>query len=441
MKKIIAFMLTTAMIITTVFCFAFTTSATESNNIKGVIPRVNSDITLDGKANEEFWLSAYQETLNEENAVIKDTSLDEDPTEDLPSLLIKMAYYSEFEEGTDPSDMSYSADPNGGLLLYMEVKDYHKAFAFGETEVDYISGDSFFNGNNRANSTDCVQIAFDPFDNNQTIAGLNGESIFSFVPYSIVSPDGTTSSPMGSGSVAGGRGWWWQHWGGGIGYGDSYEYLLQNSVEMAAITDYKFNPDHQLPDEKITNKAVRRLLIISAYQYADITGYRIEAKMHWNLFDDDAEEYRMGLQPYAGKQFGMVISLVDYTLTDYNVNCADSEAVQEAQKIYRVYLNGGDEDTGWSSIDTPSTWPTYELGDYAKEFVFGDADGNGQVDIKDSMMTFMHVAKKEIIKDTISLRRLDTNNDGVVNVKDSMRIFYYVAKLVDSVEEVVDILA
>ena len=50
-------------------------------------------------------------------------------------------------------------------------------------------------------ATDCVQLAFDPLDKNGTSGGADGSVIFSFVPYSIVAPEGKPSSP-GVGTIA-----------------------------------------------------------------------------------------------------------------------------------------------------------------------------------------------------------------------------------------------
>ena len=360
--------------------------------------------------------------------------MEEEPTTDLPSLKIKMAYYSEIAEGTDPATMRYSKDTNGGILVYMEVIDKHKAFTFGNTKYDEL-GNEVFDGYPSANATDCVQLAFDPLDKNGTSGGADGSVIFSFVPYSIVAPEGKASSP-GVGTIAGGRGWWWQHWGGGFGYGDNSSDLLRKAVEMKANTDYVFDPAHQLPGDDVKVPILRVNYIRQAYQYASIEGYQIEAKIHWNVFDIEGE---MGIKPYAGRQFGLMISLVDYMFDDFNISSGDSAAVEAAQHVYRVYLNGGDEDEGWLSVDNPSTYATYALGGFINDdpqpaIVYGDANGDGSVDISDAMMIFYHVAKKEMMTDADQLKRCDVDKNGDVDISDAMRVFYFVAKKIDSVE-------
>ena len=96
---------------------AISLSSVES--VKGVIPRTKVDVTLDAKDDEDFWEGAYVEELNETTAVIKETMLDDIPTEDLPSLTIKMVYYSEFPDDEDPDNMMYIFDENGGIIVYM----------------------------------------------------------------------------------------------------------------------------------------------------------------------------------------------------------------------------------------------------------------------------------------------------------------------------------
>lgn len=432
MKRFIAGIMTVAMA-ATMTAFAFSSSAA-NDEVRGVIPRTKVDVTLDAKDDEDFWANAYYEELNEENAFIKETQMEEEPTTDLPSLKIKMAYYSEIAEGTDPATMRYSKDTNGGILVYMEVIDKHKAFTFGNTKYDEL-GNEVFDGYPSANATDCVQLAFDPLDKNGTSGGAGGSVIFSFVPYSIVAPEGKASSP-GVGTIAGGRGWWWQHWGGGFGYGDNSGDLLRKAVEMKANTDYVFDPAHQLPGDDVKVPILRVNYIRQAYQYASIEGYQIEAKIHWNVFDIEGE---MGIKPYEGRQFGLMISLVDYMFDDFNISSGDSAAVEAAQHVYRVYLNGSDEDEGWLSVDNPSTYATYALGGFINDdpqpaIVYGDANGDGSVDITDAMLVFYHVAKKEMMTDADQLKRCDVDKNGDVDISDAMRVFYFVAKKIDSVE-------
>ena len=147
----------------------------------------------------------------------------------------------------------------------------------------------------------------------------------------------------------------------------------------------------------------------------------------------------MGIKPYEGRQFGLMISLVDYMFDDFNISSGDSAAVEAAQHVYRVYLNGGDEDEGWLSVDNPSTYATYALGGFINDdpqpaIVYGDANGDGSVDITDAMLVFYHVAKKEMMTDADQLKRCDVDKNGDVDISDAMRVFYFVAKKIDSVE-------
>ena len=67
------------------------------------------------------------------------------------------------------------------------------------------------------------------------------------------------------------------------------------------------------------------------------------------------------------------------------------------------------------------------------DFVCGDANGDGKVDITDAMIVLYHVAKKEYMTGD-QLSRCDTNDDGKVDIVDAMKILYYVAKKSDSVK-------
>lgn len=434
MKKILAGIMAAAMAVTTVAGFAFTSSAT-TEDVKGVIPRTDSDVVLDGVADEDFWEGAYVEELNETTAVLKETMLDDIPTEDLPSLTIKMVYYSEFPDDEDPDNMMYIFDENGGIIVYMEVVDKHKAFAFGATTID-ANGTTTMNGYPNANATDCVQLLFDPMNADGLNNNENGCTCFSFVPYSIVAPENAISSAPGVGNCAGGPGWWWQHWGGGAGYGDNPAYaLIADSVELVSETSYVFDEEYPLPTkESVPNDTSRYFKIMQAYQFASIEGYRIEAKLHWNLFEIESN---MEIKPVKGEQFGMGIGLIDYMFDAPWTTPAGSAEIEPAQKVYRSYLNFGDEDEGWTSVDVPKFFNTYEFGGYIGEEepsgLLGDANNDGQVDIEDAMMVFYHVAKKSLLTDD-EASRCDVTKDGNIDIEDAMNIFYYVAKKIPGLE-------
>ena len=64
--------------------------------------------------------------------------------------------------------------------------------------------------------------------------------------------------------------------------------------------------------------------------------------------------------------------------------------------------------------------------------VWGDANGDGTVDIEDAMLVFYHVAKKSALSDD-RLPICDTNAGGEVDIEDAMTIFYFVAKKIDKI--------
>ena len=67
------------------------------------------------------------------------------------------------------------------------------------------------------------------------------------------------------------------------------------------------------------------------------------------------------------------------------------------------------------------------------DFVCGDANGDGTVDISDAMLVFYHVASKNLLPGSV-LVHCDTDDSGAVDIVDAMKIFYYVAKKTDSVK-------
>lgn len=64
----------------------------------------------------------------------------------------------------------------------------------------------------------------------------------------------------------------------------------------------------------------------------------------------------------------------------------------------------------------------------AENFLRGDANGDGVVDVKDALRVAQYVNKLAIIEDAYILQA-DANNDGIVDIKDALRIAQYVNKL------------
>lgn len=145
----------------------------------------------------------------------------------------------------------------------------------------------------------------------------------------------------------------------------------------------------------------------------------------------------MEIKPVKGEQFGMGIALIDYMFDAPWTTPAGSSEIEPAQKVYRSYLNFGDEDEGWTSVDVPKFFNTYEFGGYIGEEepsgLLGDANNDGQVDIEDAMMVFYHVAKKSLLTDD-EASRCDVTKDGNIDIEDAMNIFYYVAKKIPGLE-------
>ena len=107
-------------------------------------------------------------------------------------------------------------------------------------------------------------------------------------------------------------------------------------------------------------------------------------------------------------------------------------------RVYHISDNGAKTDmnavysNGFMIFETDH-FSLYSI-EPIRDIVYGDANGNGEVDITDAMLVFYHVAKKELLPDEV-LVRCDTNDDTFVDITDAMAIFYFVAKKTDSVRQ------
>ena len=105
-------------------------------------------------------------------------------------------------------------------------------------------------------------------------------------------------------------------------------------------------------------------------------------------------------------------------------------------RVYRISDNGAKTDMNAVYSNGFMIFETDHFSLYSIEptlnIVYGDADGNGEVDITDAMLVFYHVAKKELLP-AEALVRCNVNDDNEVDIADAMAIFYFVAKKTDSV--------
>lgn len=70
-----------------------------------------------------------------------------------------------------------------------------------------------------------------------------------------------------------------------------------------------------------------------------------------------------------------------------------------------------------------------ECGDTIEEFIYGDANGDGKVNGKDSIMLYQYLAEWEDLD--IDLNAADVNADGVVNGRDTILLSQYLAEWED----------
>ena len=106
--------------------------------------------------------------------------------------------------------------------------------------------------------------------------------------------------------------------------------------------------------------------------------------------------------------------------------------------VYHIADNGAKTDMNAVYSNGFMVFETDHFSLYSIEptlnIVYGDADGNGEVDITDAMLVFYHVAKKELLP-AEALVRCNVNDDNDVDIADAMAIFYFVAKKTDSVRQ------
>ena len=106
-------------------------------------------------------------------------------------------------------------------------------------------------------------------------------------------------------------------------------------------------------------------------------------------------------------------------------------------RVYHIADNGEKTDmnavcsNGFMVFDTDH-FSVYSI-EPNRDFVCGDANGDGNVDLVDAMLVLYHVAEKEYMTND-QLSRCDTNDDGEVDLVDAMKILYYVAQKTDSVK-------
>ena len=69
---------------------------------------------------------------------------------------------------------------------------------------------------------------------------------------------------------------------------------------------------------------------------------------------------------------------------------------------------------------------------FKKSNLYGDSNGDGQVDASDLTTLARHLAKIEIIKDTDQFENCDVNHDGQVNAEDLTKLARFIAKIISS---------
>ena len=339
-KKLLATVLTIALLASFASAFALTSSAQED---VAIIPKVETHPTIDGVISEGEWAGAYTEILDYETASVKfshpfekGTYADVNPT---ASVKVSIVWY--MGPNDEYGDYYPIDDTEGGLYYLLEVIDTTKPWYVG------INGE----GSREANATDGIQIFVDPGNYKSSSPGTDSYC-YTFVPCSAGGP--------GIGVVPSGAGFWWEF----MQYNGGENGIYDNFAEIASAPDFTFDPAYPLPDGDPDAPGYKPALD-SAYQNATQNGYTIEGFIAFYGLSfkggesGDDELYMVNNADTAvGTQFGMALALIDY-LYDGPSNPIGDE-VKNNQHIIACMGNINGE--AWTDIGYPDTYKTYELG-------------------------------------------------------------------------------
>ena len=454
MKKIISILITLCLTVSLVAGLAVSSSAAAVSGEKRTLPRVRTAPVMDG-VRDELYDQGFTETLNFENAGFRASYYEDDETgEPTPpyepaSANISAVWYSNLPDDADIIGIWDTADDTqGGLYIYADVTDCTRAWGVNNTSVIdklYLEDPSqypYAKATPEFVISDSFWVLLDPVNyKSGTGKGLSG---FAFTAYCGASGgNGEQVFPVPS--------WreyfyWANDMPGESGACGTLSTLITVDVksDVRFVANEKY-PFPEPPAEGADNETIviYRSKLRRAYQYANISGYSLEMFISWSAtqmdVDDPSADVNDFLYPVVGTEFGMGFQLYD-NLFDYPIGT--KPAFDEVQ--HHIFLNCGLLDFGegeveyWSDATYPIYFPRYVLGDYAdkpiEDIIYGDANGDGGVDIEDAMLVFYHVAKKELLQDD-QLAVCDTNDDGSVDIADAMKIFYFVAKKVSSVKD------
>lgn len=455
MKKIISILIVLCLTVSLVAGLAVSSSAAAVSGEKRTLPRVRTAPVMDG-VRDDLYDQGFTETLNFENAGFRVSSYEDDetgeptPLYDPASAKISAVWYSNLPDDVEIFGIwDTEDDTEGGLYIYAEVTDCSRAWGVNNTSVvtsAYLADPSSYpyaKATPEFEISDSFWVLLDPANyKSGTGKGLSG---FAFTPYcGAATGCGDQVFPVPS--------WreyfyWAKDMPGESGAGGTLSTLItvdvKSDVQFVANEKYPF-PEPPAEGADNPTLVLYRSKLRIAYQYANISGYSLEMFISWSATQmdvgDPSADVNDFLYPVVGTEFGMGFQLYD-NLFNYPIGTKPAifDEIQE-----HIFLNCGLLDFGegavedWHDAASPIYFPRYVLGDYADkptvDIIYGDASGDGVVDIADAMLVFYHVAKKELLQDD-QLAVCDTNGDGSVDIADAMKIFYFVAKKVSSVKD------
>ena len=457
MKRIISVIIALCLTASLVAGFAIGTNAETAD--KRVLPRAEEAPTLDGQR-DAIYDKGFRETLSIDTAgMVMSEDEDFDTGEPTPKFTpasadISAVWYSNIPDGTDITRLSQViSDTAGGIYIFADVTDCSRAWGVNNTSIvqqDWLNNPNAYEyakATPEFELSDSFWVLLDPL--NYKSSRMLGLSEFAFTAYAgFATGNGEIGVPVPSWREY----YYWGLEGGNVSGESGAGGAIANAIgtQVKSTVNYKFDPEYPLPEpltdsSTIVEKYQYKGKLLNAYLHANINGYTLEIFLPWKATQMEVKgesDLPPFLIPKVGTEFGMGMLLMDNWFSywaDYGYGTKPSwDKVQDY--IYRnchMTDYGKDVIEDWADIAYPEYFPTYVLGDYAKDtpdIVYGDADGNGEVDIVDAMLIFYHVAKKELLTDE-QLLRCDTNGDNEVDIVDAMRVFYFVAKKIDSVRE------
>ena len=218
-----------------------------------------------------------------------------------------------------------------------------------------------------------------------------------------------------------------------IWYHDLFENSEDESLPQGAL--YLFSVEAETGKAYLTKEIT--------YKYYDVNGNRQENTVNTVIAEGDvghplevgefAPWYEIGIRVISGKIEGYVdqklvlsaeASDADEKIGHISLNNVDSTV--GSQKSPFIIYNGERESASWLALDNFEIWsPDYDFNP-SPVYVYGDVNGDGNVNLSDISMMLQAIAKWEL--EGYTAEAGDVNGDGAVNLSDVSKTLQAIAK-------------